>query len=96
MTRHQGIPYLKYYSADATDGIAAYGYQMAQVLEYVLRKWYVLRKCDDDLTRENIMRVATSMPDVEFPVLRQGVKAEPSPTDFRPIEQFVMNRFDGK
>ncbi|MFN0313921.1 MAG: ABC transporter substrate-binding protein [Burkholderiales bacterium] len=80
----------QYYSGDARDGIAAYGYQMAQVLEYVLRK------CGDDLTRENIMRVATSMQDVEFPMLIAGVKANTSPTDYRPLEQLVMTRFDGK
>lgn len=80
----------KHFRLDPTDGIAAYGYQMAQVLEYVLRK------CGDDLTRENVMRVATSMQDVEFPMLLPGVKASTSPTDYRPIEQFVLSRFDGK
>ncbi len=80
----------KYYPLDATDGIAAYGYQMAQVLEYVLKK------CGDDLTRENIMHVATSMTNVEFPMLLPGIKVTTSPTDFRPVEQFVMTRFDGK
>jgi branched-chain amino acid transport system substrate-binding protein len=97
-TRFKGDPAIKqyfewakkYYPLDATDGIAAYGYQMAQVLEYVLKK------CGDDLTRENVMRVATSMKDVEFPMLLPGVKVNTSPTDYRPIEQFVMTRFDGK
>lgn len=80
----------KYYPLDATDGIAAYGYQMAQVLEYVLRK------CGDDLTRENVMRVATSMKEVEFPMLIPGIKVSTSATDYRPVEQFVLTRFDGK
>ena len=80
----------KYYPLDATDGIAAYGYQMAQVLDHVLRK------CGDDLTRENVMRVATGLNDVEFPMLLPGIRATTSATDYRPIEQFVMSRFDGK
>ena len=52
----------KYYDGNQEDGIAVYGYQVAQVLEYVLRRR------GDDLTRENVMRVATSMENVEFPI----------------------------
>lgn len=78
-----------YYTGDAEDGNVTYGYQLAQALEYVLRQ------CGDDLTRENVMRVATSMKDVEFPMLMPGVKATTSSTDYRPLRQFVMMRFDG-
>jgi branched-chain amino acid transport system substrate-binding protein len=79
-----------HYDSNADDGIAAYGYQVAQALEYVLRR------CGDDLTRENVMRVATSMRDVEFPMLLPGVRVNTSPTDYHPIEQFQMMRFNGK
>lgn len=80
----------KYYAGDPEDGIAAYGYQVAQALEHVLRN------CGDNLSRENVMKVATSMKDVEFPMLFPGVKINTSPTDYHPIRQFVMMRFDGK
>lgn len=80
----------KYYDGDAYDGIATYGYQVAQALEYVLRK------CGDNLSRENVMKVATSMKDVEFPLLYPGVKINTTPTDYHPLRQFVMSRFDGK
>jgi branched-chain amino acid transport system substrate-binding protein len=80
----------KYYDGNADDGIAAYGYQVAQALEHVLRR------CGDDLTRENVMHVATSMRDVEFPMLLPGVRVNTSATDHRPIEQFQMMRFNGK
>jgi len=80
----------QYYDGDAYDGIANYGYQVAQALEYVLRR------CGDDLTRENVMRVATSLKNVEFPLLLPGVRVSTSSTDYHPIKQFQMMRFDGK
>ncbi len=80
----------KYFSGDPYDGIATYGYQVAQALEYVLRK------CGDNLSRENVMKVATTMRDVEFPLLYPGVTVNTSPTDYHPLRQFVMSRFDGK
>ena len=80
----------KYYTGDPEDGIATYGYQVAQAMEYVLRK------CGDNLSRENVMKVVTSMKDVEFPLLYPGVKVNTSATDYQPIRQFVMFRFDGK
>jgi branched-chain amino acid transport system substrate-binding protein len=75
---------------DAEDGIVTYGYQVAQALEYVLRA------CGDDLTRENVMRVATHMDHVALPMLYPGITATTSPTDYFPLEQFQMFRFDGK
>ena len=70
--------------------MATYGYQVAQALEYVLRQ------CGDNLSRENVMKVATTMKDVTFPLLFPGVKVSTSPTDYHPLRQFVMMRFDGK
>lgn len=80
----------KYYDGNAYDGIAAHGYQVAQAMEYVLRK------CGDDLSRENIMRVATSMTNLEFPMLYPGVRVTTSKTDYYPIEDLVLLRFDGR
>lgn len=75
---------------DAEDGIATYGYQVAQALEYVLRA------CGDNLTRENVMHVATHMDHVALPMLYPGITATTSPTDYFPLEQFQLFRFDGK
>jgi branched-chain amino acid transport system substrate-binding protein len=79
-----------YPDGNAEDAIVNYGYQAAQALEYVLRR------CGDDLTRENVMRVATHMDHVAFPMLLPGITATTSPTDYFPIKQFQMQRFDGK
>jgi branched-chain amino acid transport system substrate-binding protein len=76
--------------ANAEDGIVNYGYQAAQALEYVLRR------CGDELTRTNVMRVATHMDHVAFPMLLPGITATTSPTDYYPIKQFQMLRFDGQ
>jgi branched-chain amino acid transport system substrate-binding protein len=79
----------QYYDGDATDGIVTFGYQLAQALEYVLRK------AGGDLTRDNVIRIATNMKDVEFPLLLPGIKVSTGASDYYPIEQLQMMRFDG-
>jgi hypothetical protein len=67
-----------------------YGYHAALALEYVLRQ------CGDDLTRENVMRVATHLDHVAFPMLLPGITASTSPTDYFPLKRLQMLRFDGE
>jgi hypothetical protein len=76
--------------ATAEDGIVTYGYRVAQALEYVLRN------CGDDLTRENMMRVATHMDHVALPMLLPGITATTSPTDYFALKNFQMFQFDGE
>jgi ABC-type branched-subunit amino acid transport system substrate-binding protein len=56
----------------------------------------VLRRCGDDLSRANVMRQAASLRDFEVDVLLPGIKLNTSPTDFFPVEQMQMRRFDGQ
>jgi len=86
------LAFMKQYmpGENPNEGIYAYGYQVAQVLEYVLRQ------CGDDLTRENVMRQATNMKLVAFPMLLPGITANTSPTDYFPVKQMQMFRFNGK
>jgi hypothetical protein len=56
----------------------------------------VLKQCGDDLTRENVMRQAANLKDVELPMLLPGIKLNTSPTDYTPIKQMQLRRFDGK
>ena len=72
--------------ADFNNG---YGYSAAQALVAVLKK------CGDDLTRENLMRQACSIRDLELPLLLPGIKVNSSPTSHRTIKQAQMERFDG-
>jgi branched-chain amino acid transport system substrate-binding protein len=55
----------------------------------------VLKQCGDDLTRENVMKEAASLHDFRVPMLLPGITINTSPTDFAPIKQVQMGRFDG-
>lgn len=56
----------------------------------------VLKKAGDQLTREHVMKQAASLKDVDLPLLLPGIKLNTSATDFAPISQTQMTRFDGK
>lgn len=56
----------------------------------------VLRRCGDDLSRENVMRQAASLTNLELPMLVPGVTVTTDSDDFAPIEQFRLSLFDGE
>jgi branched-chain amino acid transport system substrate-binding protein len=56
----------------------------------------VLKQCGDDLSRENVMKQAASLKDLRAPMLLPGIVINTSPTDFYPIEQMQLEKFDGK
>src|SRR6266496_3435640 len=81
----------KYYPEGALDDQAnAYGYSVAQTLVHVLKQ------CGNDLSRENIMRQAANIKNLELPLLLPGIKVNTSPTDHAPIEQEQLAKFDGE
>jgi branched-chain amino acid transport system substrate-binding protein len=81
----------KYYPEGALDDQAnAYAYLVAQTLVQVLKQ------CGNDLSRENIMKQAASIKNLELGLLIPGVKINTSPTDFAPIEQEQLAKFDGE
>ena len=81
----------KYYpDGNTNDSLNIYGMSVAQTLVQVLKQ------CGDDLTRENVMRQAANLKDLEIPTLLPGIRINTSPTDFYPIEQVQLIRFDGK
>jgi branched-chain amino acid transport system substrate-binding protein len=81
----------KYYPEGALDDQAnAYGYLVAQTLVHVLKQ------CGNDLSRENIMKQASSIKNLELALLLPGVRINTSPTDFAPIEQEQLAKFDGE
>jgi branched-chain amino acid transport system substrate-binding protein len=75
--------------ASISDGNNLYGYAMAQTLAQVLKQ------CGDDLTRENVMRQAANL-DMPIGVFYPGIRVMTSPTDFSPIKQMQLERFNGK
>jgi branched-chain amino acid transport system substrate-binding protein len=56
----------------------------------------VLKQCGDELTRENVMKQAANLHDVTVPMLLPGITANTSPTDFAPVKQVQMAKFDGQ
>jgi branched-chain amino acid transport system substrate-binding protein len=56
----------------------------------------VLKQCGNDLTRENVLLQATSLKDVELPLLLPGIKLNTGAEDHYPIEQLQLVKFDGK
>ena len=67
-----------------------YAYTNAQLLVHVLKL------CADDLTRENVMKQAGNLKNLELPMLLPGIRVNTSATDYDPIEQLQLMRFDGK
>jgi branched-chain amino acid transport system substrate-binding protein len=67
-----------------------YGYDSAAALVQVLKQ------AGNDLSRENIMRQAANLRDLELPMLLPGIKVNTSPTDYYPVQQLQLVRFDGK
>jgi branched-chain amino acid transport system substrate-binding protein len=57
---------------------------------------YVLKQCGNDLSRENMMKQATSLHDVENPTLLPGIKLNSGPTNYHPIRQLQLMRWSGK
>lgn len=56
----------------------------------------VLKQCGNDLTRENVMKQANSIRNLELPLLLPGIKLNTGIEDHYPIEQFQLVKFDGK
>jgi branched-chain amino acid transport system substrate-binding protein len=56
----------------------------------------VLKQCGDNLTRENVMRQAANLKDVELEMLMPGIKVNTSQKDYFPLEELQMRRFNGE
>ena len=85
------LEWLKTYNPQANERDAnnVYGYQVAQTLVEVLKK------CEDELTRANVIKQATNL-DLELGMLAPGIRIKTSPTDYRPIKALYLIKFDGK
>ncbi|MCA1415736.1 ABC transporter substrate-binding protein [Bradyrhizobium sp. NBAIM20] len=80
----------KYFpEGDKLDGGTIVGYGVAQTLVEVLKK------CGDNLTRENVMKQAASLKDFRTEVLLPGIKINTGPNDFAPISSLQLMKFKG-
>jgi branched-chain amino acid transport system substrate-binding protein len=81
----------KYYpEGDKYSSLNVYGYITTQLLIQVLQQ------CGDDLTRENVLKQATYLKNVELDLLLPGITVTTTPTDYRVNKQLQMVRFDGE
>ena len=81
----------KYYpEGSLSDDFNVYGYSVAETLVHVLKQ------CGNDLSRANIMKQAANIKDLSLPMLLPGIKVSTSPTDFYPIQQEQLAKFDGE
>ncbi len=81
----------KYYPrGNQADVLVLTGYSAAQSLVHVLKA------CGDNLTRENVMKQAASLKDVELDGLLPGIKMNTSANDFGPIQDLQLIRFKGE
>jgi branched-chain amino acid transport system substrate-binding protein len=85
------VEWMERYNSQASlrdqDNVA--GYERAQALVEVLKK------CGDDLTRANVMKQAANL-DLELGMLRPGIRIRTSPSDYQPIKQLYLIRFNGR
>jgi hypothetical protein len=80
----------KYYPDGVADSLSAGAYNLAQTLVQVLKQ------CGDNLTRDNVMKQAANLKNLQTQLLLPGISINTGPTDFYPIKQAQLARFDGK
>jgi branched-chain amino acid transport system substrate-binding protein len=79
----------KYYpDGDQENGTTVFGYGAAKAFVEVLRR------CGDNLTRENLMQQMTSL-DMQIDVYLPGIRIRTSKTDYAPIDQLQPVKFSG-
>ena len=75
---------------DISDSFYVYGYGAT------MTTIQVLKQCGNDLSRENLMRQAANLKNVEIGSLLPGIKLNSSPTNYHPIRQMQLMRWSGK
>ena len=76
--------------ADLTDNNYVYGYTACKVM------LHVLQACNGDFSRENVLKQATSIPELEVPTLLPGIKVATSSTNYHPIRAMQLQKWNGK
>jgi branched-chain amino acid transport system substrate-binding protein len=71
------------------DFVALSGYIVAQGIAHALKQ------CGDDLTRENLLKQATSMRGQHFKMMLPGVQLNTTPEDYAPYQSLRMAKFEG-
>ena len=75
--------------SDITDANYAYSYGIGGTT------LQMLKQCDGNFSRENIMKQATNLHDLQLPTLLPGVVVSTSPTNYHPIRHIQLARWNG-
>ena len=75
--------------ADRSDASTVYAYSVARTMVQVLEQ------CGNDLTRANVMKQAANLKNYDPGLLLPGIKINTSATNFAPIQQLQLTRFEG-
>jgi branched-chain amino acid transport system substrate-binding protein len=75
---------------DLSDANNVYGYNAAILMEHILKE------CGNDLSRANILKQATDIKELDLPGLLPGIKINVSSTNYHPITQMQLQKWDGK
>ena len=88
---NEWLAWMKKYniSGNVADADTVYGYSAAQTMVAVLKA------CGNNLTRENLMKQAASIHDLQLPMLLPGIIVSTSASDYAPIKQMQLQKFDG-
>ena len=76
--------------ADMADSGYVFAYSVSTTL------MQVLKQCEGNFSRDNIMKQATNLHDLEVPTLLPGIKVSTSPTNYHPIRAMQLEKWDGK
>jgi len=76
-------------SANPSDPFNVDGYVRGKALVAIIAA------AGDNLTRENLIKVAASMHQVRLPMLLPGITLSTSADDYQPIKQMQLQRFEG-
>ena len=69
--------------------VALSGYVISQGIAQALKQ------CGDDLTRENLLKQATSMKGQRFKMMLPGIQLNTTPQDYAPYQSLRMAKFEG-
>jgi branched-chain amino acid transport system substrate-binding protein len=77
-------------SAEFADSSAGEGFNAAGTIVQVLKQ------CESDLSRDNIMQQAANLKNLELPLLLPGIRINTSHTNYNPIRQVQLATFNGE
>jgi branched-chain amino acid transport system substrate-binding protein len=84
------LAFMKQYLPDGNPSETYYVFGYATAQTFV----HVLAKCGNDPTRENLMKQATNIKDLQFPIMLPRIMFNTSATRYTPMSQEQLMQFN--